>query len=73
VRGLIVGARGEDVESITGFREGTLPSDWAERLRNRPDLPAVPVSFDVFRDEALAPRRACWASGRPAYNPGGSA
>jgi tRNA(Arg) A34 adenosine deaminase TadA len=72
VRGLVIGARGEDVESIAGFREGPLPPDWADRLRNRPDLP-VEVVLDVLRDEALAPLRAFRDSGRAAYNPGGGA
>ena len=70
VRGLIVGARGEDVESIAGFREGPLPPDWAGLLRERSDLPSVEVERDVLRDEALAPLRGFRDSGRPAYNPG---
>ncbi len=73
VCGLVIGARGEDVESIAGFREGPLPPDWADRLRNRPDLPDVEVAVDVLRDEALAPLRAFRASGRAAYNPSGGA
>jgi hypothetical protein len=73
VRGLFIGARAEDVEAIAGFREGPLPPDWAERLRHRPDLPAVEVEVDVLRNEALAPLRAFRASGRVAYNPGGGA
>jgi tRNA(Arg) A34 adenosine deaminase TadA len=73
VRGLIVGARGEDVESIVGFREGPLPPDWAALLRHRPDLPPVATELDILRDEALVPLRAFRASGRTAYNPGGSA
>ena len=70
VRGLIMGARGEDVESIAGFREGPLPADWAGLLRHRSDLPPVEVACDVLRDEALAPLRAFRASGQPIYNPG---
>jgi tRNA(Arg) A34 adenosine deaminase TadA len=73
VVGLLVGARGEDVESIAGFREGPLPPDWAGRLRQRPDLPPVAVELDILRDEALAPLRDFRAAGRPAYNPGGGA
>jgi tRNA(Arg) A34 adenosine deaminase TadA len=73
VRGLVVGARGEDVESIAGFREGPLPPDWADRLRHRSELPAVEVMVDVLRDEALAPLRAFRAAGQAAYNPGGGA
>ncbi len=73
VVGLVVGARGEDVESIAGFREGPLPPDWAGLLRQRTGLPPVAVELDVLRDEALAPLRAFRASGRVAYNPGGGA
>jgi hypothetical protein len=73
VSGLIVGARGEDGESIAGFREGSIPPDWADRLRNRADLPPVAVAVDVLRDEALAPLHAFRAAGRAAYNPGGRA
>jgi tRNA(Arg) A34 adenosine deaminase TadA len=73
VRGLIIGARGEDVESIAGFDEGPLPPDWADRLRDRVELPPVEVVCDVLRDEALAPLRAFRDSGKPAYNPGGGA
>lgn len=73
IRGLIIGARGEDVESIAGFREGPLPVDWAGLLRHRSDLPPVAVDCDVLRDEALAPLNAFRASGQPAYNPGGGA
>jgi tRNA(Arg) A34 adenosine deaminase TadA len=72
VRGLIVGARGEDVESIAGFREGPLPPDWAGLLRRRAGLPPVAVERDVLRAEALAPLHAFRASGQAAYNPGGS-
>jgi tRNA(Arg) A34 adenosine deaminase TadA len=73
VRGLIIGARGEDVESIAGFDEGPLPPDWADRLRGRVELPPVDVVRDVLRDEALAPLRAFRDSGKVAYNPGGGA
>jgi tRNA(Arg) A34 adenosine deaminase TadA len=73
VRGLVVGARGEDVEAIAGFREGPLPADWTGRLRHRAELPPVEVDLDVLRDEALAPLQAFRASGRKAYNPGAGA
>lgn len=70
VRGLVIGARAEDVEFIAGFREGPLPVGWAGMLRDRADLPAVEVATDILREEALAPLRAFLASGQPAYNPG---
>lgn len=70
VRGLIVGARAEDIESIAGFREGPLPVGWADRLRDRTELPPVEVAPDVLRAEAIAPLEAFRASGRSPYNPG---
>ena len=73
VRGLIVGARAEDVESIAGFQEGPLVPDWADRLRNCAGLPPVEVECDVLRDEALAPLEAFRDAGKLIYNPGGGA
>lgn len=73
IRGLVLGARGEDVESIAGFREGPLPADWAGLLRHRSDLPPVAVDCDVLREEALAPLMAFRDSGQPVYNPGNRA
>jgi hypothetical protein len=70
IRGLVIGARGEDVESIAGFREGPLPADWAGLLRHRSDLPPLVVECDFLRDEALTPLNAFRVSGQPAYNPG---
>lgn len=72
IRGLVIGARAEDVEQLAGFREGPLPIDWTNRLRHRAELPQVEVELDVLRTEALAPLRAYAASGRAAYNPGTS-
>jgi tRNA(Arg) A34 adenosine deaminase TadA len=72
VRGLAIGARGEDVRSIAGFQEGPLPPGWDGLIRHRPDLPAVPVARDVLREEALAPLIAFRDSGQAAYNPGGA-
>ncbi len=73
VRGLSVGARAADVESIAGFREGPVPPDWADRLRHRPGSPAVEVALDVLRDDALAPLNAFRDAGGSAYNPSGGA
>ncbi len=70
VRGLVVGARTEDVESIAGFREGPLPDGWADRLRDRPGLLPIDVAVDVLRDEAIVPLQAFRASGGSPYHPG---
>jgi tRNA(Arg) A34 adenosine deaminase TadA len=71
VAGLVIGARAEDVESITGFQEGPLPPDWVSLLRDREGLPPIEVDRDVLRDEAAAPLHAYRASGLPVYHPGG--
>lgn len=53
VQALSVGARAEDVETITGFKEGPLPENWAELLEHRPaPLRPVTVVRDVLRGEA---------------------
>jgi len=45
---LLVGARGEDVESLTEFDEGPLPPDWIAQLQRR----GIRVARDLHRDEA---------------------
>jgi tRNA(Arg) A34 adenosine deaminase TadA len=48
LRGLLVCARREDVESLTGFDEGPLPAQWQQALVTR----GFTVREDVARDEA---------------------
>jgi tRNA(Arg) A34 adenosine deaminase TadA len=67
---LVCAARGEDVESITTFREGPLPDDWPRLLSQRTGLPPIEVVQDVLRDEACDVLRAYSAAGHPVYNPG---
>lgn len=50
LRELVVCARREDVESITGFDEGPLTADWQGALRSR----GFVVREDVLREEARA-------------------
>jgi tRNA(Arg) A34 adenosine deaminase TadA len=50
---LLIGARREDVESITGFDEGPLPDDWLGGLERR----GIAVVRDLLREEACAPLR----------------
>ena len=72
VRGLVIGARAEDVESIVGFREGPLPERWADLLESRPEpLPSVKVSRDILREEARAVLELYRDSGGAVYNAGG--
>ena len=48
--GLLIGARGEDVEALTDFDEGPLPADWAGELQRR----GIAVRRDLRREEACA-------------------
>jgi len=67
--GLVIAARGEDVESITGFHEGPLPEDWIELLAHRPaPLTPVDVQRDLLRDEAVAVLELYRDSGGLIYN-----
>jgi tRNA(Arg) A34 adenosine deaminase TadA len=45
---LVVGARGEDVEELSGFDEGPLPADWVGELERR----GITVRRDVLRDRS---------------------
>ncbi|MEX0329989.1 MAG: nucleoside deaminase [Puniceicoccaceae bacterium] len=47
---LIIGARREDVESLTEFDEGPMPRDWIEGLNRR----GIHVTQDVLRKEACS-------------------
>ncbi len=45
---LLIGARAEDVMSLTDFDEGPLPSDWIGELERR----GIAVRRDILRDRA---------------------
>ena len=45
---LLIGATGEDVESLAGFDEGPLPADWAGELERR----GIAVQQGLMRDHA---------------------
>ena len=47
---LLIGARSEDVESLTEFDEGPLPADWIGELHRR----GIEVVRDLNRDDARA-------------------
>ncbi len=71
VRGLVVGARAEDVEALTGFAEGPLPADWATLLESRPaPLRPIEVTRDLLRSEARAVLDFYRDSGGFIYNAG---
>ncbi len=67
---VVIGARREDVEQLTGFHEGPLPDDWAGKLEHRPPLHPIAVARDVLREEARAVLRKYAQSDGPVYNPG---
>ena len=45
---LLIGARSEDVEALTDFDEGPLPTDWIGELQRR----GIAVRRDILRDQA---------------------
>ncbi len=45
---ILIGARREDVESLTDFDEGPMPHNWIEALKKR----GISVTRDVLRSEA---------------------
>lgn len=45
---LLIGARSEDIEALTGFDEGPLPANWIGELQRR----GIAVTRDLRRDEA---------------------
>jgi tRNA(Arg) A34 adenosine deaminase TadA len=51
---LLIGARSEDVETLTEFDEGPLPADWIGELGRR----GIEVVRDLHRDQACAVLRA---------------
>ncbi len=50
---LLIGARSEDVESLTGFDEGPLPNDWVGELNRR----GIEVRRDIQREAACTALR----------------
>jgi tRNA(Arg) A34 adenosine deaminase TadA len=67
---LACAARAEDIERITGFREGPVPGDWPRLLAQRNDVPPIEVVQDLLRDDACDVLHAYKAAGHPVYNPG---
>jgi len=60
---LLIGARSEDVETLTQFDEGPLPADWIGELERR----GIEVVRDVHRDLASDVLRAYGESGGERY------
>jgi tRNA(Arg) A34 adenosine deaminase TadA len=60
---LLIGARAEDVTTLTTFDEGPLPDDWVGELERR----GVEVVRDLCRDEARQVLRAFGEGGGATY------
>lgn len=60
---LLIGARSEDVESLTEFDEGPLPADWTGELERR----GIAVTRDIGRERACAVLAAYSRQGGPSY------
>ena len=58
---LLIGARAEDVEELTDFDEGPLPTDWIGELERR----HIAVRRDILRDQARTVLAAYGISGTP--------
>ena len=57
---LLIGARAEDVETLTEFDEGPLPADWTGELERR----GITVRRDILREEARTVLAAYGATGK---------
>ena len=60
---LLIGARSEDVMSLTEFDEGPLPADWAGELERR----GIAVARDLLRERACDVLRAYGEQGGSFY------
>lgn len=60
---LLIGARAEDVESLTEFDEGPLPQDWIGELERR----GITVHRDIHREAACAVLREYASRGGQRY------
>ena len=58
---LLIGARSEDVEQLTDFDEGPLPTDWVGELQRR----NIAVRRDILRDQARAVLASYSTTGTP--------
>lgn len=56
---LLIGARADDVQTLSGFDEGPLPADWSGELEKR----GIAVRRDIQRDAACAVLRHYGGSG----------
>jgi tRNA(Arg) A34 adenosine deaminase TadA len=64
IRSLVIAGAGPELEQITGFDEGPMPSDWRGELAKR----GIELIEDIQREEALADFRTFAASEAVVYN-----
>ncbi len=67
---VVMAATADDVERLTGFREGPLPMEWESRLADRAPLPAIEVVHHVLRERSCAVLRRYREMGGFIYNAG---
>ena len=64
VRSVVVGASGEQIETLTGFDEGPIHPNWQHELEQR----GIEVIEDILADEACEIFRDFGNSGQTVYN-----
>lgn len=64
IRSLVIGASGEQIESITGFDEGPIHPDWIEEYHRR----GIEVIENVLNEQACQVFRDFANSNQPVYN-----
>ncbi|MDG1875377.1 MAG: hypothetical protein P8J27_15800 [Mariniblastus sp.] len=64
IRSLVVGASGDQIETLTGFDEGPIHPNWQAELKRR----GIEVVEGVLADEACEVFRDFGQSGQPIYN-----
>jgi tRNA(Arg) A34 adenosine deaminase TadA len=64
IRSLVIAGAGPEMEQITGFDEGPMPSEWRKELAKR----GIELFEDILREEALADFRTFTASQSIVYN-----
>ena len=64
IRSVVIGARGDQIESIAGFDEGPIHPSWQSELEKR----GIEVTEDVLNEEACRVFHQFAASDQPIYN-----
>ncbi len=64
IRSVVIGASGEQIESIAGFDEGPIHPQWRDEYRKR----GIEIIENVLAEQACQMFREFIASGQPVYN-----